>query len=767
MEVPKKTIFRNCLLAFLLLLAGRSLAQNKIEVAGKIVDSASNALAMANVLLINGKDTLACNAGINGQFSFKITPSQHIELITSHTGFAVDHRYLNALSAIFVNIKLEPSGVQLAEAVVVGDRKPLIRNAANGAINFNTQKLDQVPSLLGVPDIIKVLQLMPGVQNSGEANGYLYVRGGDPGHNLMLYNNTPVYGMSHLMGIFPFYNADHIDSIHFDKSGYEAQFGNRLGATIQAVTTNQIPTRFSIKGNVGLAASQVTVGSPIGKNAGLIFSGRQAYANRTIIPVINSLSHGKSIDGLDYSFGDANLTFMLRPAKNHQLTINAFASGDHFHITEDRMLLDGKIKWDNATASATWDWQYNQYVKLSQEVYVSRYTNNLLLNQAATDVRVNSEMLDIGFRSGANFKLGTVPFVSGIQYANYHVRPQELSSSQLTNFLVADNTVNAQHLSAFLQSTLRLQKYLSLDLGIRANLYAAIGSDHKADFRAEPRASLNFTDNRKLTAYLTYARKAQYLHLITTSSVGFPTDFWIASSEGIPAELADNFSIGSGYKILPRVEVTAGLFYNRLLNQMQYPYSIVQFNEFTSFGNDMYFGKGKAYGAEFMLKKSGRLSGWLSYTWSKSTREFEKIDNGQPFPSKFDRRHNFSFVASYKIAQRWSAAVTQIYASGNRFTAPTSWYFINNNPVKEYGRYNNAQMPDYLRTDLSIDFYAKKTSQRESVFNLSVYNLFNVNNPIYVILDVRPSKTGNIVKMQPRYKSLYSILPSIGWRFKF
>jgi len=767
MEVIKKLISKNCLLAFFILLTSGCFAQNKIEVSGTVTDSSFNILPGANVQLIAGKDTLIQNIGNDGRFSFLIAPSVNVQLIITHIGFNSAHRYLSALTGTTINITLSHAGTQLAEAVVTEKTKPLIRNSSRGAINFNTQKLDQVPSLLGVPDIIKVLQLMPGVQNSGEANGYLYVRGGDPGHNQMLYNNTPVYGMSHLMGIFPFYNADHVDSIHFDKAGYDPQFGNRLGATIQAVAPSQIPTRFSIKGNVGLAASQITVASPVGKKAGLILSGRQAYANRTIIPVINSMSHGKSIDDLDYSFGDANLTFLLAPSKNHKVTVNAFASGDHFSIAENRMLLNGKIKWDNYAGSAAWDWQYKPNVKLTQEVYFSRYTNNLLLEQAATDVRVKSEMLDLGFRSKINFKLGSIPVQSGIAYANYHVRPQEVSSTQLTNFLVADNTVNAQRMSAWMQGTLQLQKYFSLDFGIRAGGYIANDSKHKIDFRLEPRVSLNFTGDQKLTAYLTYARKCQYLHLITTSSVGFPTDFWIASSQGIPAEMADNFSIGGGYKILPRVDITAGIFYNKLLNQLQYPYSIVQFNEISSFSNDLYSGKGKAYGAEFMVKKSGRLSGWLSYTWSKSSREFDKIDNGKIFPSKFDRRHNLSMVASYKLAKRWSAGVTQIYASGNRFTTPTSWYFINNTPVKEYGTYNNAQMPDYLRTDVSVDFYLKKNSQKESVLNFSVYNLFNVNNPIYVILDVSASKTGNSVMVKPRYKSLYSILPSIGWRFKF
>ncbi len=758
-----------CLSTFFALLAVVCSAQNKVELSGRVTDSTATALPMVNVQLITGKDTLIRYTDSDGVFSFRIAPSQQIQLITSHIGFYTDYKFLDISSDLAIDIILLPVSVQLSEAVVTARSKALVSNSEHGAINLNSQKLNQIPSAMGVPDMIKVLQLMPGVQNSGEANGYLYIRGGDPGHNLMLYNDVPVYGMSHLMGIFPFYNTDHIDRIHFDKPGCETQFGNRLGATVQAISPDLLPTRFTVKGNVGLAASQLTVGSPLGKKAGLILSGRQTYVDQIITPIINSTASSENrIDDLGYSFSDANLTLMLHPGKDHRVAVNAFASGDRFNIIEDRMLLDGTMKWDNYIASATWDWQLGQDVKLSQEVYFSCYTNHLQVQQASVGVRVQSEVLDWGFHNRAGFKLASIPFMAGVQYANYHVRPQEFSSSQLTNISEADNnTIDAQYLSAYLQSKPQLGEYLSLDLGLRMGFYANEGDNRKTDYQLEPRVSLNFTDGYKWAAYLSYARKSQYLHLITTSSVGFPTDFWIATSEGIPTELADNFSIGSGYKIFPRMELTTGVFYNRLSNLVQYPFSILQFNEITNFSNDLFVGKGKAYGAEFMLKKTGRLSGWVSYTWSKSDRQFDGIDNGQSFPSKFDRRHNLSAVASYEISKRWSAGITQVYTSGNRFTAPTSWYFINNNPVKEYGKYNNAQMPEYMRTDISVDFYFKKTSQRESILNFSVYNLFAVDNPIYVILDVSSNETGSKIKVKPRYKSLYSILPSIGWRFKF
>jgi len=759
MIIPKTYI-----LFFFLWLAGICSAQTTIEVSGRVIDSTGHVLPMVNVRLVSGSDTLIRHTDNAGVFIFRIVPSAQVQIIASHLGFDTKYITVEASGNLSVEFVMLPVGIQLGETVITARSQTLVNFSEFGAVSLNSQKLGQIPSILGVPDMIRALQLMPGVQHSGEANGYLYVRGADPGHNLMLYNRVPVYGTSHLLGIFPFYNADHIDRIHFDKSGSDTQFGNRLSATVQALSSDRLPDRFTVKGNVGLMVSQLTVSSPMGERAGFIFSGRQTYIDQIITPILTASSE-KGIDDLGYSFSDANFTLMFRPAAKHRIDVNAFASGDRFKITDERMLLDGMMKWNNHVGSICWEWHPKQDLKFSQEIYVSRFTNHLRVQQASIGLQVESNALDWGFQSNVDFKLRSIPFATGIRYARYHVKPQEYSSSYLTNISEIDNVVNAQYLSVYVQGKPQLNEYISLDVGLHTAFYVNDGSNQITQL--EPRVSLNFTDDHKWTAYLSYARKSQHLHLITTSSVGVPTDFWMASSEGIPVEQADNLAIGYSYKITSRMELSSGLFYSQMYNLVHYPFSVLQFNEITKFNEDLLIGKGLAYGAELMLKRNGRLSGWFSYTWSKSERKFDEIDNGQPFPSKYDRRHNLSLVVHYQISSRWNAGLTQVFTSGNRFTVPTSWYFINNNPVKEYGKYNNAQMPFYKRTDFAVDYFLKKTNKHESILNLSVYNLFAIKNPIYVILDVRASKSGNQIETWVKYKALYSILPSIGWRFVF
>ncbi|MCL2412675.1 MAG: TonB-dependent receptor [Bacteroidales bacterium] len=751
------------IITIFVLFANVGFAQN-IKLSGKIVDDDHVFLPLARMQLIVAGDTMMHHVTTSdGTFSFSFAPLSRVQLITSHVGFETDVREFVLKNDTTLNIVLTFSSLELGEAVVTARSRALIRSSDFGVISLSGERLSNIPSIMGTPDINRILQLMPGVQHAGEANGHLYVRGADPGHNLMLYNNVPVYGTSHLFGLFPFFNVDHVDRIRFDKSGREAQFGNRLGATVQCLSPNEIPENFSIKGNVGLLASQATISTPLGENVGLIVSARQTYVDEIIGQIIDN-SDENSIDDFGYSFTDANFTLIFRPNEKHSIAINAFLSGDRFTIRDNQMLVDMHMRWGNQLASINWNYRLNSTVNINTDVYFSRYFNLLQIGQADLDLQIDSDLLDFGFNSSIDFELFSMPFSAGIQYANYRVRPQGLFSETLPTPM-KNNTINSQFISTFLQSEISVTEKISLDAGIRFGFY---GTDDNTtnDFQFEPRIGLNFTDE-KWSAYLSYARKSQRLHLITTSSVGFPTDFWIAASEGIPVSTADNFSMGSIFRVLPRVELTVGAFYSRMNNLVHYPFNVLQFNQMTTFANDLYVGKGRARGLEFMLTKTGRLSGWISYTLSRSDRQFDEIDNGQRFPSKFDRRHDFSAVATYRIAERWTAGITQVFASGSRFTTPTSWYFINNNPVKQYGRHNNATIPSYIRTDISVDFTINRTERTENTLSFSIYNVFAVRNPVYVILDIRASETGNVVEVFPRYRTMYTILPSISWRFRF
>lgn len=678
-----------------------------------------------------------------------------------------------AQTADTLRTEMDTTGETLEEIVVTGKRLGLLGTSEAGKIHINTGKLSQVPSILGVPDVIRVLQLMPGVQNSGESNGYLYVRGADPGHNLMLYNDAPVYGMSHLLGIFPFYNTDHINRVIFDKSNTNAAHGNRLSATLQVTSPNSIPEKLTVKGNVGLLASQLSLEIPVNDKTAIYVSGRQTYIDQIIIPILDErrvVKKGDSVEKLTYSFTDANFAFITKPNAKHTFSLNAFFSKDRFGLKEKNMLLDADIDWGNYTASAAWKWFINYNMRFKQTVYYSQYNNDIKGTQASIVLKTKSRVTDWGAKSTLEFDLFDVPFETGIQLSNYKVRPQEISSNQLNNeqFKSSNHTETAWQAAAFLQAKPQITESLYADLGIRFNYYQNTEAGSKKYFHPEPHVSLHYEPEAKLKHFIAYSRRNQYLNLFMTSSVGFPTDFWVTASKDVPAQSANNFSLGSVYKPASELELSASLFYSQLSNLIEYPYTILNFNEITTLGNDIQIGKGRSYGLEFMLRKSGRLSGWVSYTLSRSERKFSEINDNETFPAKFDRRHNLSVVASYQLSPRWSIGGTQVYTSGSRFTVPTSWYFINNNPVKEYDKLNNAQMPDYIRTDISVDYFLVKTASKESALNLSVYNMFAVNNPIYVILDVDATKgSTKDIKTTTRYKRLYSILPSIGWRFKF
>jgi outer membrane cobalamin receptor len=279
----------------------------------------------------------------------------------------------------------------------------------------------------------------------------------------------------------------------------------------------------------------------------------------------------------------------------------------------------------------------------------------------------------------------------------------------------------------------------------------------------------NYRPEKDFSFFASYTRQNQYLNLITTSSVGMPSDFWIGSSDGIPSQSSNEFSVGYNQSLTRKINSSLSSYYRKMNNLIEYPYGVTQFNEITTFKNDMLVGNGESYGIEWMLKKDiGKFKGWLSYTLSWSRRQFDELNNGNFYYAKYDRRHNLSFVGTFDFNKKWSFGLTQIFSSGNRFTMPTSWYFINNTPLKEYNEFNNAQLPNYIRTDLSVSYFFIKTLKKESTLNFSIYNTFNIENPIYVLINVFSDKdNNNNLTVNTDKKILYRILPSISWRFKF
>ncbi|KAF2082911.1 TonB-dependent receptor plug domain-containing protein [Flavobacterium sharifuzzamanii] len=740
-------------------------AQSKAIISGNVKCSENENLVGVNILFTSKDSQNVSSTDGSGNFVGNI-PLGQIKIKVNQSGYLSKDLEFDLKKDTLLSIILEKDIAILKEVVITNDKKNPVKNLSGGKLSFNVKELSAVPSILGTTDILKILQLTPGVQNSGDANGYFYVRGGDPGHNAILYNNTPIYGMSHLLGIFPFYNADHIKDVEFDKSSSNAKYGGRLSSTTLLNSNKKLPSEFGIQGNVGILASQLTVSVPLSSKTGFYISGRKTYIDEIVGPIMKSGSKNNDVQNMKYGFSDGNFTFLSQISKNNLFVVDAFASGDELKVKDENLALRTSLKWSNFTVSPSLITTLSPKVSMSNAIYFSQYSNDLSMEQATIQFNVSSFVKDFGFTNSVRYSFKNIPFESGFQYAYHNLQPQKVN---VENFTTLNNNsqdiINANEAAVFTTAKPRIFENLTADLGLRINYYT---SDTDSYLHFQPRVVLNYVPSEKYSFYASYNKQYQYLSLITTSSVGIPTDFWIASSDGIKPQSSNEFSIGSNQNITRNWSSSLGGFYRSMKNLLEYPYGITQFNEITTFKNDMYVGKGKAYGLEMMLKKSnGKFSGWLSYTLSWSDRNFDELNNGNTYFAKYDRRHNLSLVGMYDLNSKWNFGVTQLFSSGNRFTMPTSWYFINNNPVKEYSGYNNAQMPNYIRTDIAANYYFIRTAKKESALNFSIYNTFNIANPIYVVLDVEVNENKDKVVVTQKEKVLYRILPSVSWRFKF
>ncbi|MEN2401902.1 TonB-dependent receptor plug domain-containing protein [Flavobacterium sp. MC2016-06] len=752
---------------FLFCLSG-VFAQSKATIAGHIKSSENENLVGANISFAADNFQHYAITDTLGNFLEKI-PLGNLKIVVNQLGYLEKNISFDCLKDTLISIVLVKDISLLKEVVISNDKKKGITTLSGGKLSFNLKELSAVPTVLGTTDIIKLLQLTPGVQNSGDANGYLYVRGGDPGHNAILYNGTPIYGMSHLLGVFPFYNTDHIKEVEFDKSSSNAKYGGRLSSTTLLIPNKKIPSEFEIQGNVGILASQLTLAVPITQKSGFYISGRKTYIDEIIAPLLRSGSENSDVQDMKYGFSDGNMTFVSQISKKNLLSIDAFASADELKIKDGNLALHTSLKWSNFTVSPALITIFSPKVNMSNAIYFSQYSNDLRMEQATIQFGVSSYVKDFGFNNAVRYSIKNIPFESGFQYVYHDLQPQKVNVENLTdtNNGSQNSNINANEVAVFTTIKPKLTDYLNAEIGLRINYYTA-GSKSDSYLHFQPRVLLNYIANEKYSFYGSYNKQYQYLSMITTSSVGIPTDFWIASSDGIKPQSSDEFSIGSNQNISKNLVSSFGGFYRLMKDLLEYPYGVTQFNETTTLKNDLLVGKGKAYGLEMMLRKNnGKFTGWLSYTLSWSDRNFDELNNGNTYFAKYDRRHNLSLVGMYDLNAKWNFGVTQIFSSGNRFTMPTSWYFINNNPVKEYTAYNNAQMPNYIRTDLSANYFFVKTNKKESALNFSVYNTFNLENPIYVVLDVQVDKDKNSVVVKQEKKVLYRILPSISWRFKF
>ncbi|WP_455585759.1 TonB-dependent receptor plug domain-containing protein [Bacteroides sp.] len=658
---------------------------------------------------------------------------------------------------------------ELQEIEVTAQKhKKSVTGLLSGKIELQLKELQNLPGFLGSTDILKIMQLMPGVQTSGELNSGIYIRGGDPGHNQILLNNAPLYNPMHLLGFFSTFNSDHISQTSLQKSYIAPQYGGRLSGVIAIECPNDIAKQASISGNIGIINSQLTLTLPTGNKSSLYLSARATYLNLLLS------AFEKESDELKprYNFQDYNLTYVLNPSSKTKLLFNAYYGSDKLAIKENNYQVNGGVQWKNIVASLQWEQAFKKGNHLKQTAYLSYYNNLINVKQMNALIQLPSDIADLGYKAHYNFKFINCKWSLGGDYAYHQLNPQypqidQLFGTHKTSPLQKQYT---HETGIYLSGFATLTERLSTDIGLRySNLLQRTSTDGSYG-GLEPRISVEYTLDTNQKLFVSYELQRQYINQVSVSGIGFPTDFWVSASKDIAPQRSHSFTVGYFQSLSEdRYEFSTEIYYKRLSNQLEFDGELLDMvNRVYIMEEHLLTGKGTNYGIEFMFKKNrGKLNGWLSYTLGRAQRSFPGINNGQTFAAKHDRRHDFSAVANYHLNDCWDFSAVFVYATGNAFTMPKALYLIGENAVNEYGPHNGARMPAYHRLDLSVNYWFKKEKNRERGLNFSFYNAYARQNPIFLNIKIKPDKENENITIRPKGQKLYTLVPSISYKFKF
>lgn len=680
-------------------------------------------------------------------------------------------------------------GKELQEVNVVGWKKGnALQGAITGKLTLDFDKLGTLPRFLGHTDVVRTLQLLPGVQASGELNSGIYIRGGDPAHNNILLNGAPIYNAMHLMGFFSLFNGDHYSQATLQKSYISPEYGGRLSSVLEMSSHDEIADQFSIRGSVGLISSQATASIPTGDFGTIYLSGRTTYL-RPFLKLFRSDDGMKML----YDFADVNLSYTAAPVDGGKLLINGYFGNDHADMEEYQYQIAGKIKWNNGAASAQWQQTLSDGCRLDATAYFSWYRNHISIDQNNVHIIFPSEIRDTGARLKFSMPVGASYLTIGTDYAFHYVDPQVPDAMEMFgNTRRQDHQIyNTHEIGIYANLRTPWNEHLLTDIGLRYSnllhtgaytdrLHDEIGTTiaetdlgkgiHKYYGNAEPRIGITWIPRHDSRIRASYIATAQYMNQVMTSGLGFPTDFWVPASRNIKPQRAHAVNVGY-FRTFGNGDFEASVegYYRKMYNLLEYDGELFDMvNRRYDAESGLISGNGEAYGIELMLQKNGgRLSGWISYTLGWNNRQFPGIENGRRFPAKFDRRHDLSIAANYRINDKWDIGATFVYATGCAFTMPDRFYIVGENLINHYGAHNGARMPAYHRLDLSANLWLRRSRKTESGINFSVYNAYARNNPIFMTIKMEPNEEKTKISIRHRSISLFNIIPSIGYFFKF
>lgn len=775
----------------------------RVTLSGSVLD-ASNGESMMGVYVIlsdlkTPSNVQGCASNQAGYYSISVLPGDY-RLTVNYLGYKTIEDTIALTRNTHRIVEMEPAAITGSEVVIQGERGNVnVTGGEVGRMELSIQTIKALPALMGEADVIKSVQLLPGVQSGGEGNSGFYVRGSGTDQNLVLLDEATIYNPDHLFGFFSIFNADAVKSVDLIKSGMPAYYGGRAASILNVYQKEGNLKKYEVDGGLGLIFSHLTVQGPIKKNrASFLISARRTYADVIVQPF---LKKDNPMKGSNFYFYDLNAKFNIVINPRHRLYFGAYYGQDVYGFKSATQQTKMSFRWGNAAASARWNYIIANRLFLNTTATFSYYSFTTGMLVSPYSFALASGVRDYGLKS----ELTWIPTPKhnlrfGVHNVFHDCIPGQFDVEAGEG--VAFNLPKTQHylgneLAIYVHDEWDISKHWKLNMGVRYTNYNHLGPFKRyvtdefgqltdsilypagksiAQYnRAEPRLALRWlidsTTSIKASATLNY----QFMHQISIATISLPTDVWMPSTDLIKPQTVLQYSLGVFKNFHQNMfESYVDLYYKQMYNLPEYREGIGLSMLHLNTDQLYVFGKGWAAGAEFFVKKSrGRFTGFIGYTLSFTRRQFDDLNGGKPFWAKYDRRHDVTISLSYEILpNKLKASALWVYQSGNTMTVPLGYYLYMGSVVTEFSDRNEYRVNPYHRLDISVDWTIKKTAKFETGLNFSIYNVYNRQNPFLVFFETSvTTEDGDLSSFSMQnhayQMSLFPIIPSVMWTFKF
>lgn len=783
-----------------------SLAQQKSTISGYLTDAKSGeALIGAKVYI----PSLKVGAETNTYGFYSLTVEKGTYTIEFRfSGMSNYSKEFDLSQDVSFNYEMGSTEKQLQEVVVSAKKGENINSTKIGQIELDVEKIKTLPAFMGEVDIIKTVQLLPGVSSVSEGGQGFYVRGGGPDQNLVLLDEGVVYNAAHLFGFFSVFNADAVKSVNLIKGGMPANYGGRMASVLEVNMNEGNNKKFKVKGGLGVISSRITVEGPLKKDKGsFIVSGRRTYIDLIMKAAIPDSS---PFAGSGYYFYDLNLKLNYRLGPKDRIFLSGYYGKDQFTFGSKEDDFKVEMPWGNGIAAFRWNHQFSNKLFMNVITTFSDYQFSFGSAQDEFQIKLKSGVRDLTGKVDFSYYPSTRHKVKfGVETVYHTFNPSSVSAQSQD---VVFDTGTPEMLYSFESAIYAMDEFdvtekLKINAGLRYSMFQHVGpftryvngdiSTPDTSFTysngdivkfydgLEPRFSGRWLLNDNNSIKFGYSYNYQYVHLTSLSAVSLPTDIWYPSTDKAKPQKGWQGTVGYFRNFFKnQYEGSVEVYYKGMKNLIEFKEGALpgdNLNDNTD--NLLVFGEGWAYGIEFFFKKSvGKLTGWIGYTWAKTERKFPDLNNGNVFPAKYDRRHDLTVVAGYKLNDRLTFGASFIYATGNTLTLPSSWYVQEQNLLFNYGARNSTRMAPYHRLDLSVTLYDKAFKKKydeatgetiqvkknfRSNWSLSCYNVYNRANPFFLYVDNDGDFLKGDFKITVKQVTLFPIIPSLTWNFEF